>query len=61
MIPNLARMLQKCQDYSFTVSELLRGDVHTQNVKMTYSVEPTYATLKISGVTKYFFAVKHPS
>ena len=41
---------------------LLRGNIRTQfvrqNVKITFSVQPTHAPLKTSGVTKYF-VVKH--
>ena len=40
---------------------VIRGDIHTQfvtqNVKMTFSVQPTNPHLKASGVTKYFFVV----
>ena len=40
----------------------VRGDVHTQfftqNVKMTFSVQPVHPPLKTSGVAKYFFCCK---
>ena len=41
---------------------LLRDNIHTQfvtqNVKMTFSVQPTHAPLNTSGVRKYFFCCK---
>ena len=41
---------------------LLRGNIHTQfftqNVKITFFVQPTNAPLKTSGVTKYVFCCK---
>ena len=43
-------------------STLLGGDVHTQfltqNIKMTFSVQPTNPLHKTLGVTKYFFCCK---
>ena len=42
----------------------VRGDVYTQfftqNVEMTFSLQPVHPPLKTSGVAKYFFVVKHP-
>ena len=41
----------------------IRGDVHTQFItqSVTFLVQPTHAPLKILGVTKIFFVVKHPT
>ena len=47
---------------SLVKSETLRGNIHTQfvteNVKITFMVQPTHALLKTLGVTKYFFCCK---
>ena len=42
--------------------QLLRSNIHTQfvtqNVKITFSVQPTHEPLKTSGVAKYYFCCK---
>ena len=54
--------VHKLRKFGIFHRHLLRGNIHTQfatqNVKITFSVQPTQVPLKTSGMTKYFCCCK---